>query len=226
MTSKEFFSKFKSAYLWGNLAAMALTIVLLVIGVKFGLDAYTHHGESIAIPNIKNKSVSDAQILLERLGLNVEVSDTGYVKNMPPDCVLEQTPQPGTKVKSGHTIYLIINASRTPRITIPDIIDNSSLREAMAKLRAMGFIVGKPEYVAGEKDWVYGLKADGRQVTAGEKVSVEARITIQVGDGMRDMTDSINYVDPTFETIPEDEGETNGFEPVQEPAQQSEILVQ
>ena len=33
----------------------------------------------------------------------------------------------------------------SPRITIPDVIDNSSLREAMAKLTAMGFKLGSPE---------------------------------------------------------------------------------
>lgn len=43
MTSSEFINKFKSKYLWGNLAAMALVVVLLCVGVRFGIDFYTHH---------------------------------------------------------------------------------------------------------------------------------------------------------------------------------------
>jgi hypothetical protein len=52
MTSSEFISKFKSKYLWGNLAAMTMVVVLLCTAVKYGIDIYTHHGEAIPIPNI------------------------------------------------------------------------------------------------------------------------------------------------------------------------------
>ena len=36
-------------------------------------------------------------------------------------------------------------------------MDNSSLRQAEAKLRALGFKITEPEYISGEKDWVYSL---------------------------------------------------------------------
>ena len=157
MTSSEFINKFKSKYLWGNLAAMALVVVLLCVGVRFGIDFYTHHGEAISIPDVRHKSFADAERILKDAGLPVVVSDTGYVKNLPPDCVLEQSPAPGEKVKSGHVIYVTINSAHSPVITIPDVIDNSSLREAMAKLTAMGFKLGSPQYIPGEEDWVYGI---------------------------------------------------------------------
>ena len=99
MTSSEFINKFKSKYLWGNLAAMALVVVLLCVGVRFGIDFYTHHGEAISIPDVRHKSFADAERILKDAGLPVVVSDTGYVKNLPPDCVLEQSPAPGEKVK-------------------------------------------------------------------------------------------------------------------------------
>lgn len=119
--------------------AMVLVVALLCVGVKYGIDLYTHHGESIAIPDIRHKSFEDAQRILDDAGLEIEVTNTGFVRNLPPDCILEQSPAPGERVKSGHVIYVTINAGHTPTITIPDVIDNSSLREAMAKLTAMGF---------------------------------------------------------------------------------------
>lgn len=196
MTSSEFINKFKSKYLWGNLAAMALVVVLLCVGVRFGIDLYTHHGEAISIPDVRHKSFADAERILKDAGLPVVVSDTGYVKNLPPDCVLEQSPAPGEKVKLGHVIYVTINSAHSPVITIPDVIDNSSLREAMAKLTAMGFKLGSPQYIPGEEDWVYGILVKGRHVVAGDKVSIDDVLIIQVGNGRRDAGDSVEMVDP------------------------------
>lgn len=195
MNPSEFFRKLTSRYLLANLCAMAVVVALACMGVKFGLDLYTHHGESIPIPDVRHKSFADAQQLLNEAGLQVVVSDTGYVRYLPPDCILEQTPEAGERVKSGHIVYVIVNASHTPTLTVPDIIDNSSLREAMAKLTAMGFKLASPEYVDGEKDWVYGITVKGRHVVAGDKVSVNDYLTIQVGNGQRDSTEYVDYID-------------------------------
>lgn len=196
MTSSEFINKFKSRYLWGNLAAMVIAVILLCIGAKYGLDLYTHHGESIPIPDVRHKQFADAEQLLKDIDLQIEVSDTGYVRTLPAGCILEQSPAPGECVKSGHVIYVTINSSHSPTITLPDVIDNCSLREAMAKLTAMGFKLGTPEYVAGEEDWVYGVLVKGRHIVAGDKVSVDDVLTILVGNGKRDAADSVDFVDP------------------------------
>ena len=186
MTGTEFIGKFKSKYLWGNLAAMALVVGALIVGAKFGLGIYTHHGESIAIPNIVHKKFDNATHVLDQLGLRIEVSDTGYVKTLPPGCILEQNPEPGEHVKSGHVIYVTINASHTPTLTLPDIIDNSSLREAMAKLSAMGFKLTPPQFVPGEKDWGYGVVVKGQHMVYGDKNPVYAADTKQAGTRQRD----------------------------------------
>lgn len=216
MKPTDFFKKFKSWYLWGNLAAMALVVALACYGLKYWLGVYTHHGEAIEVPDLRQKSFKDAQYILRGLGLDVTVSDTGYVKTLSPDCILEQTPEPGARVKSGRMVTVIVNAAHSPMITLPDIIDNSSLREAMAKLSAMGFKVGKPEYIPGERDWVYGVTVRGRQVVAGERISVDDVVTVQAGSGIRDESDSIEYVDiDDFEPV--NEGDVDEFQVVTAP---------
>lgn len=216
MKPTDFFKKFKSWYLWGNLAAMALVVALACYGLKYWLGVYTHHGEAIEVPDLRQKSFKDAQHILRGLGLDVTVSDTGYVKTLSPDCILEQTPEPGARVKSGRMVTVIVNAAHSPMITLPDIIDNSSLREAMAKLSAMGFKVGKPEYIPGERDWVYGVTVRGRQVVAGERISVDDVVTVQAGSGIRDESDSIEYVDiDDFEPV--NEGDVDEFQVVTAP---------
>ena len=218
MTPSEFIGKFKSKYLWGNLMAMGIVLVLLFLGVRYGLDIYTHHGETILVPNIRHKSLSDAEKILGHLGIEMVVSDTGYVKTLPPDCVLEQSLEPGERVKSGHRIYLVINSSHSPTLTLPDIIDNCSLREAMARLSAIGFKLGKTKYVYGEKDWVYGILANGKSVSAGDRISIESTLVIQAGNGQRNAADSVYMTDMPYEYGEEDittDGEELQFEEVQ-----------
>ena len=62
----------------------------------------------------------------------------------------------------------------------------------------MGFKVGEPMYVHGERDWVYGVLCKGKSLTNGQKVSVDDILIIQVGDGMRDTNDSVVYDDSYY----------------------------
>lgn len=215
MKTREFVNKFRSRYLWMNIAAMAAVVLCLVAVLVVGLGFYTHHGERIEIPDVRRHSIEDAKRVLSDLGLDVQVSDTGYVKSYEPGVVLEQTPASGVYVKSGRVVYLTINALDTPMLTLPDIIDNSSLREAQAKLTSMGFRLGEPQYVLGEKDWVYGVKCKNRNLTAGSRVSVEDVLIIQVGNGQRDTEDPDLFVtDPEYD-FPEDGtavGDNDDFE--------------
>lgn len=198
MTASEFFKKLMSGKFWANIAAMAAVVAALCFGTKFGLDLYTHHGEEIEVPDVRHKLFSDAEQLLSNRGLAIQVTDTGYVRTLPPDCILEQVTEPGAKVKRGRVIYVIVNSGHSPMITLPDIIDNNSYREARANLVAMGFKVGPPQYVAGERDWVYGVTCRGRNLHNGEKVSVDEMLTIQVGDGGMGLDEDIVYTDPEY----------------------------
>lgn len=174
---------------------MAAVIVILVLGTGVAMNIYTHHGESITVPDVKKHSYEASMKVLEDLGLEVVINDTGYVKNLPPGTILDQLPAPGTKVKSGRIIYLTVNATDSPTLVMPDIIDNCSLREAMARLTALGFKLGQTQFVPGEKDWVYGIVVNGKNVSAGDRISIESKLIIQAGNGQRDATDSIYMTD-------------------------------
>ena len=205
MKTKEFFGKFCSKFLIGNLIAMILVIIVLAVGVNYGLDWYTHHGEEIKVPNIEGMEISKARAMLEEKGLIVVVTDSGYNKRLPSDCVLAQNPSPGLMVKTGHTIYVIVNSASSPTVAIPDVVDNCSYREAEAKLVSLGFKVLPPQYVTGEKDWVYGVSVNGRRVSSGERVSIEQPLTLLVGSGQYGM-DDVSVVEPEME-IPEGGGD-------------------
>ena len=201
MSSGNVFKKLSCTYLWGNVLAIVIIILIFAIGVKYGIDLYTHHGESIVVPNIIHKQYDEAASIMEKAGLTIEVTDTGYVKELPPDCILEQTPLGGKRVKSTHVIYVTINAASVPTLVIPDIIDNNSLREATAQLLSQGFKVGEPEYIPGEKDWIYGIIVNGKHVQKGERVPIDAKIILQVGDGTREVGPNETLNEPQYEDI-------------------------
>lgn len=222
MKTSEFFGKLRSSYLWGNIAAMAVVLVLACWGVQLALDIYTHHGEEVIIPNVKHKSFEDARHIMENAGLEVVVTDTGYVKALGPDCILEQSPAAGEKVKTGHIIYVTVNATHSPTISLPDVIDNSSLRDAMAKLTSMGFKLTQPEFVTGEKDWVYGIVAGGKPKQTGDKISVDTPVTIQVGNGQVGSSDDIDFVDGGGEDVLfENGGDVDEFQVVTGPMEEN-----
>ena len=207
MTAKNFIRKIISPYLWLNLVAMAVIVVLLSLGLRYGLDLYTHHGQTVEVPTILHKTYNEAEDMLDQVHLQIVVSYTDYVKTLPPDCVLEQSPTPGDIVKPGRIVYVKINASQTPRRPLPDVIDNSSLRDAQSKLLAMGFLLGDPEYIPGEREWVYGIKCQGKQLSTGDRVSIEDQLIIQVGDGRRDMSQTVSFVDANSYYFGEEEDE-------------------
>ncbi|MBO4800762.1 MAG: PASTA domain-containing protein [Bacteroidaceae bacterium] len=190
------FKKLLAPVVWGNLLAMLLVVILLLFAVWKGMAIYTHHGEQIAVPDVVGAMESDARYQLEREGLVAVVTDSAYNKQLPAGCILEQQPAAGRKVKSGREILLTVNTERTPTMALPDIADNSSLREAQARLSAMGFKLGPVEYVAGDKDWVYGVKSRGRNVYSGERVPIDVPLVLQVGnDAGYDDLDDLEDVD-------------------------------
>lgn len=193
-----FFKKIFGNVVAGNCLGVLIAGIALTVGTIFFLDFYTHHGETITIPDVSGLDEQVAKKKLKALGLKIEVSDTGYVVRAAPFTVLKQSIKPGEIVKYGRTVYLTINANGPRLVAIPDIADNCSRREAEDKLRALGFKLGMTEYIMGEPEWVIGVKANGKNVTAGTKVSINMPITLVVGAGGLEEeyngNDSLDYI--------------------------------
>jgi len=198
---------------------MMLVVLGLCFGVKYGLEWYTHHGEGIVVPKLVNMTSKNARLLLEENGLELVVTDSGYNKRLPADCILAQSPGEGMMVKKGHFIYVTVNSPSSPTFAIPDVIDNSSYREAEAKLQALGFKLLPPKRILGERDWVYGILCRGRQLSPGEHVSIDSPLTLLVGNGQYGDDEDIDYMEPDFaypeETLGGDDMEDT-FEEIKE----------
>lgn len=182
MTFKELYDKLTSRLIWGNLLAMFVVGIALVVGLFVYLNFYTHHGETVSMPDVTGQKCSVAQRKLEALGLRVEVSDTGHVTSLPSDVILEQHLAPGTQVKLNRLVRLTVNSSTARTLPLPNVLDGS-LREAQMKLKVMGYRLGPVKRIVGDLDLVMRVEVGGREVRSGEYVSVESPIVLVVGDG-------------------------------------------
>ena len=141
-------------------------------------------------------------------GLVCVVSDSTYVKNKPAGIILELNPGVGQKVKEGRIIYLTINTLNIPLRVVPNVADNSSLRQAQAKVLASGFKLNEPEMMSGEKDWVYGVKYKGRLLSAGEEIPLGASLTLMVGNGAEDILEDDSLESDVTEPVTSESSST------------------
>lgn len=166
-----------------NLAAMAAVVVAAVLITFRWMDSYTEHGKAVAVPDIQGMEEADAMSKLAQHDLVGVVSDHIYVKGVPPGEITAQRPAAHAKVKRGRKVYLTVSSGNQPMIAIPDIADNSSLRQAESRLRAAGFKLAPNDTIAGDLDWVYGVRYNERELKAGELVPEGAELTLIVGGG-------------------------------------------
>ncbi|MBR4709859.1 MAG: PASTA domain-containing protein [Bacteroidaceae bacterium] len=191
MNIDDFKKKLLAPILWGNLLAMVLVTVAICFGLWMWMNDYTRHGEKISVPNVVGQFEASAVYQLETLGLEAVVADSGYNRQLPPGTILEQLPAAGSEVKSGRSIYLTVNSTSAPMLVMPDIADNCSMREAEARLSALGFKLSPAEFVPGDKDWVIAVKCHGRNVVRGERLPAETYVTLVVGSGTAEDLDSL-----------------------------------
>lgn len=179
------FSQFiRTPQFWVNLGGMLLAAVVLVWLTAWTINVYTHHGESITVPELRGLTMENAQKLLYSKNLDFIVADSSFNKNMLPDAVIEQFPRPGAKVKEDRRIYLTVNARTAPMVGIPNIIYNS-LENAIIQLESTGLSIGEKQYVPDvAKNAVLDIKLRGVSVEPGTKVPKGTAVDLVLGNGV------------------------------------------
>ncbi len=209
MAWQDFKKKLTAPLVWGNCLGMIVVSVAAIIGGMIFLNHYTHQDEIVTMPDVRGMDSGVAIKELAAAGLSAYVEDTGFVYDRPADIILDQSPVPGHKVKPGRKVELTINSHKVKMVALPDLADNCSLREAEIRLHTLGFKTTEPKRVDGDRDWVYGMKIGGRDVSGGTKVAAKSTITLVVGKGMpeEELDEELNFIDldKEFASTEEDE---------------------
>ena len=180
-----------------NLAAMVAVVIAAIFFTFRWIDNYTEHGIAIKVVDVTGMQEEEAIQALSKHDLMGITSDHIFVKGVPAGEVISQRPAGNAKVKRGRKIYLTVSSGNHPMITVPDIADNSSLRQAESRLRAAGFQLTPHDTIDGELDWVYGIRYNGRELNGEEKIPEGSTLTLIIGGGDKIKADTLGV--PTVE---------------------------
>jgi beta-lactam-binding protein with PASTA domain len=166
-----------------------LGLAFVFVGAVFGitykfLDSYTHHGESISVPDLRGLTRERLETFVHDKHLNYAIVDSIFELDKQPGTVVDQDPAPDSKVKEDRTIYLTVNASTPPKVKMPDLID-VSYRQAEAILLTFGLKVGtliyKPDLA---RNAVLGQRYKGVDISPGVEIPKGSVIDLVLGDGL------------------------------------------
>lgn len=167
------------------LAIMGIAFALLFVFFKIYLPGYTHHGESVTVPDLEGFDFEEVQSYLETRGLSLEITpDSGFVAEADPLEVLKQNPKPGSKVKQNRKIYVTLNAKNAPMVRMPNLV-NTPLKNAQEILANFGLVRGDIVYVPDiGLNAVLEQKYRGREIKEGFEIPKGSQIDLVVGDGL------------------------------------------
>ena len=172
----------KSRFLWVNVIVAIVVMIALSILILTFLKYYTRHGEYLEMPDLKGLYESEAETILKQNKLQMEIIDSVYLRNEKAGIIVEQTPKASSKIKSGRTIYVTVNAKSKKQIIVPNIL-NVSKRQAVSTLNSLGFVVGEVDVVPSEyADLVLDIKYKGHSVEVGEQLPDGAVLSLVIGE--------------------------------------------
>lgn len=178
--------KFKTDTLGGLvmhlLLAGSLLLALLLLYFFAYLPSTTNHGEVITVPSIEGMHVNKLEDFLVKRNLRYEVNDSAYSAEQPPNTVLKQFPQAGSKVKEGRKIFISVNRKTPPTVPVPALVDGSVVN-ADAVLRSNELKRGAIQLVPGPFNIVKEMRYRGNKIEAGDQVPKGATIDLVVMDG-------------------------------------------
>ncbi|SER19081.1 PASTA domain-containing protein [Pedobacter rhizosphaerae] len=178
----KFIDYLKTKSFRNNILAAVITVIGLLLIAFFSLRYYTKHGQGLNVPQVKGLSFEQAVQKLEDAGLKYEV-DSVFILDQPAGIVIDQDPDPNTFVKDNRTIYLTINAGKTPNTKFPDIAFKT-LREAQAIIESSRLKLGDTTYKPDvSRDVVLEASFGGQPIKAGDIIPVGSRINLILGDG-------------------------------------------
>ncbi|MCX6275219.1 MAG: PASTA domain-containing protein [Bacteroidetes bacterium] len=167
-----------------SIISMAVLLFVSLFLLYNWLNNYTHHGESITVPDVRGLTEEKLVRFIQDKHLQYKIVDSLFEDGKAPGTVIEQDPKPDSKVKENRTIYLTVNSSRPPKVKMPDLVD-VSYRQAEAILQTFGLRVGQTIYKPDlAKNAVLGQSYKGRDIAAGTEIFKGSAIDLILGDGL------------------------------------------
>ena len=111
-------------------AFVALFIVIAGICAYFTLSLVIKSEDTVVVPDFVAKDVVYVLEVLTELGLNTKVRGSEYSADIPKHHVIHQEPEPGTEIKKGRDVRIVISKG-TETIPMPNLVGLSQRQAAI-----------------------------------------------------------------------------------------------
>lgn len=170
--------------IWVHILLIIVIFFLLVLLFLQSLRFFTRHGSYLKVPDVSNRSVTDASDLLENMGFEVLVQDSVYYDSLPPLAVVKQFPDPDASVKVNRIVYLTVNRAVPPEIEMPNLV-GMSFRSAELELKTRGLKLGDISYKPDlAKNAVLEQLSGKTNIKSGTKITMGTTISLVLGEGV------------------------------------------
>ncbi|MCP2276754.1 serine/threonine protein kinase [Nocardia amikacinitolerans] len=157
-------------------AAAALAVVFGLFWVLIGPGSKP---DQVAVPDLSNKSQSQAQDALEKLGFTVAIHQKADSKVADGNVIATQ-PLGGSRIDKGSTVTLQVS-SGPDQVQVPRL-DGLTVQQAEQELNALGLRMD-PNVVRKESSAQDLDKVIGTEPSAGARVDVDQAIVVWLGKG-------------------------------------------
>lgn len=137
--NKQLEKKKRRKWPWVVLGLMVVASVFLFFYYSLVMNA----PKDVEIPNVVNLTEEDATKLLEKFDLSVKDIKRESSETVEAGKVLDSNPKPGTSVKTGSAVNLIVSTG-TQKITVANY-EGQDYEQARDELKKLGFIVERRE---------------------------------------------------------------------------------
>ncbi len=165
-----------------KIVGVAFAIVLVAgISAYFTLTLIIKSEDTVIVPNLEGKNVVYALELLTELELNTKVKGSEYTSDIPKNHVVFQEPQPGSEIKKGRDVKIII--SKGPKtVSMPNLIALS--------VQQANIILEENDMCQGELSRTYNTEVEKDRImaqvpSAGTVIARGACIDLLVSKGAR-----------------------------------------
>lgn len=164
------------------IAAIIAVILILLLGA--GALAYSlMSGPSIVVPDLKGKTLSQAQQTLDTVGLKLKVEKEVSNDKVAPGRVISQDPTAGEKMKKDGTVTVVMSKG-LETVAAPDLAGKTEA-EATSALKKAGLMLGKVD--SGFSDTVAEGQVMAQSPKAGARVEKGGAVDITISGGAQQL---------------------------------------
>lgn len=173
-----------NVYVKNILIALGITVVSFFLVFVF-LNIFTRHGRTYPVPDFVGLNKQEVAKLAKKHDLRVCITDSVFIMTRRPGTVIEQSPDPGTMVKSNRKIFFIVNALNPQKVEMPNVV-GVTLRQAKAMLDLQGLNIGKLDFIADiAVNNVMEQRHNGSEIEPGQLIAKGSTIDLLLGRGLR-----------------------------------------